>query len=320
MRYLNFSLTLILFYHFSVFSQPIQINEIASGTNSTKTPFMGIDGITVYASSLYLVDRVMQRVAVLGTKDLRLQTEYSRSDNPDATLLLPGFIAVTSKFIFITDFGKNMIRIYKKNFDYVKKIVVYGGIFGIAADVNENIWIASVTMDKKQSIKRIDFSGNILAELPLVNAKGNPMEMYYTFCIDKDNYFYVAYYTKNCIEVLHPSRGFIRQFMVPGLPSNVPWSKSDRGLFKKADLLPEGEMFESITVDRNGHLYILTGDYSETPNREVDICSPDGKFLGWCVLNEKSHLIRSDESGHLISVEGNKNKVKVYELKQHITR
>jgi hypothetical protein len=315
MRYIYFLLTMILIYSSCAFSQPIPLKEIASCTNSMEMPFVGIDGMTVYATSLYLVDRVMHRVAVLGTKDLKSQLEYSHSDNPDARLLLPGFITVTSKYIFIADFGKNTIRIYTRNFDYVKKIIVYGAIFGIAADADENIWIASVTMEAKQSIKKIDFSGNILAELPLVNAKGNSMEMYYTFCIDKDNYFYVAYYTKNCIEVLHPSRGFVRQFMVPGLPANVPWSKSDPGFLKKADLLPEGEMFESITTDRNGHLYILTGDYSETPFREVDICSTDGKFLSWCILNEKSHLIRVDDKAHLISIEGKKTKVKVYELK-----
>ncbi|MGE5313651.1 MAG: hypothetical protein ACM3Q4_03055 [Acidobacteriota bacterium] len=227
---------------------------------------------------------------------------------------MPGFIAVTTKNIFIADFAKNSIRIYSPAFQYMKTIHVSGGIFAIASDADDNVWIASASAGPRQTLKRIDISGTVTAELPLEHATGDAMELYYSFCIDHNNYFYVAYFTKNLIEVLHPSQGSLRTFSVPCLPASVPWTKIKRGMFSKGVSLPDGVIFGSITTDNNGRLYILTGDYSETPFREVEICSTDGRFLSWCVLNEKSHLIHADGKKRLISVEGNKNKVKLYEL------
>jgi hypothetical protein len=187
----------------------------------------------VHESSVYLVDRVMHRVAVLNSNNLTYRSEYSRSETPDASLFLPGCIAVTSKYIFIADFAKNSIRIYTTSFSYIKKIRIPGAIFGIASDADENIWIAAATMGSHESLRKIDLSGNVVAEIPLKHATGSPMELLYNFCIDEHNYFYVAYYTKNLVEVLHPSRGYVREFTVPCLPSIVPWTKMKRGLFAK---------------------------------------------------------------------------------------
>lgn len=299
---------------FTALSQQTILREIAASAQTPHTPFVGIDGMTVRGSSVYLVDRVMHNVAVLKKSNLSYQAEYSRSDNPEASLFMPGFIAVTTKNIFIADFAKNSIRIYSPAFQYMKTIHVSGGIFAIASDADDNVWIASASADPRQTLKRIDLSGTVTAELPLEHATGDAMELYYSFCIDHNNYFYVAYFTKNLIEVLHPSQGSLRTFSVPCLPASVPWTKIKRGMFSKGVSLPDGVIFGSITTDNNGRLYILTGDYSETPFREVEICSTDGRFLSWCVLNEKSHLIHADGKKRLISVEGNKNKVKLYEL------
>jgi hypothetical protein len=297
------------------FPQQTQLREFALSTRTAQTPFAGIDGMTVSGPSLYIVDRVMNRIALLNVHDLTFRSEYSHSDNPEASLLMPGFVAVTSKNIFIADFGKSSIRVYTKDFRFQNIINIEGEIFAIASDNKENIWVGAATFTSAQSIKKIDLSGNVLQELVLNFIPSNLMERYYTFCIDENDYFYVALYTRNIIEVLHPQKGFIRQFMVPGLPANVPWSKINKSMFFKGIDLPDGVIFSSITSDKNGRLFILTGDYSETPFREIDICSTAGKFLSWCNLQEKSHLIHMDNEGHLISVEGNKNKVKIYELK-----
>jgi hypothetical protein len=314
MKLISITLVLTLGLFTSAVSQPVVLKEVAVSTQTARTPFVGVDGMTVRESSVYLVDRVMHNVAVLNTNDLAFRTEYSRSDIPEASLLTPGFIAVTRNHIFIADFGKNTIRIFSPGFAFIKIIRVRGEIFGIASDADENIWIASVTPGQRQTLKKIDISGTVTEELPLKHATGNPMELYYTFCIDRNNYFYVAYFTKNIIEVLHPSRGFVREFSVPCLPSTVPWTQLKRGLFTKDISLPDGNIFGSITTDNHGRLYILAGEYSEFPLREVEICSTDGKYLSWCVLEEKSHLIHADGKNRLISVEGNKNKVRVYEL------
>jgi hypothetical protein len=315
MKHLLCCIGVIVIFFDQSSSQQLSLKQIAVTNKANETPFVSIDGMTANGSSVFLVDRVMHRVAVLNSRDLSYRSEYSRSDIPEASLLMPGFIAVTSKHIFVTDFGKSTIRVFSPSFAFIKVIHTKYEIFAIAADTSGNIWIGAMEMSQRQSLKKIDLSGAVLAEIPLTYCTGNIMERYYTFCIDENDFFYVAYYTKNCIEIVHPTRGFIRQFMVPGLPATVPWSKLEHNIFSKDFSVPDGVIFQSITSDKHGRIYMLTGDYSETPFREIDICSTDGKFLSWCVLGEKGHLIKVDKNGRLISVEGKKNKVKVYEFK-----
>ncbi len=120
----------------------------------------------------------------------------------------------------------------------------------------------------------------------------------------------VSYYVQNRIELWDTSGRFIREFSVPDLPERARTVTGSRpGL-----LVPDGNIFRSMTADGHGRIYLLGADYSDNPGREVLELDGMGTFRRRLVLAGKCVLIRADGAGVLYVVPHTRDSVVRYLL------
>jgi hypothetical protein len=79
-------------------------------------------------------------------------------------------------------------------------------------------------------------------------------------------------------------------------------------------MVPEGNIFRSMTSDGHGLLYLLCADYSAKPGQDLLVVDEGGVVRRQFSLPEKSVLIRADGSGSLYAVPGGRKSIVRYQL------
>jgi len=236
-----------------------------------------------------------------------------RGANPGEFIRGPGPVDCTAQTIAVIDFTSGRIQLFNSSLIFKKLFRAPGAIGSVAFDKNGSLWVGCFTGQKDRELFQYDSTGRFRRTIPLRNTNGGMFDDICLVCTTPFNDVVVTYFTRNIIEVWDTSGNFKRQFSVPGIiPRSVYKTLSD-GASSGFQSVPDGTIFVCITADDSGRIYVVGGQYSPEPGRNVYVLDTSGKFLTQFVLPMPSRIIRI-RNNILYAVEGNGTLITQYKM------
>ena len=122
----------------------------------------------------------------------------------------------------------------------------------------------------------------------------NALLVHFSFDCDDGMNFYLAYTFQDKIEKYSEQGQKI-------------WEKELFGAkkVKTKDIagysLPVEIIYKDVVLDKRGHLFVLAGNLSGNPGRDLFVFDSHGLWKTTLTLDDSSHCISIDDSGHLYS-------------------
>ena len=210
--------------------------------------------------------------------------------------------------------GTACVQLFTDNFIYLGQFSLPGIITDIIFNRAGKIIATIIPYDQKEQhrLLLVDKSGKILAGAPTnVSGAGQAFDMTHVSA-GKGDTFIVAYRFRNMIVLYTDRLKIIKYFSVPSFPTEAP---SVAAADPEIGKLPEGDLIKDICTDPYGNIFVLGGDYTESPNRDVYLFGPDGTFVTSFKLPYKSGIIHINQQGHLFTREDQRTVLKRYDLR-----
>jgi len=301
-----------LFVSVNTFQNRIVLHEVA--TYGDKNILLNIMDVIPFNSNSILVcdklDYSFKLIEETGT----ISHSIGKRGKSKGDFMGPGNIAFNQENIIVADFSSSRIQMFDKKFEYMKKFYSPGPVFDLNVDKNKNFWIACYTGNKNEGLFLYNRSGKRLKNVKLRNTTGDLFKDIFTFTITNSNYLIICYIVQNKIEVLDLNGNFINEFVIKTLPKFAKEKVIQKNVFSKDLIAPEGNITQSIASDRKNNIYILGGDYSPNPFRDIYIYDVNGKFIQKIVLPQKASLININKEDMLYSVHNKRRIIKKYKI------
>lgn len=297
----------------------VTLNEIQVFGNNPNALFLSAQGFSVLSDgSLVVSDKLDYKIKKFDPRGNLIIESGKRGKNQGEFHAGPGSIDSYGEVIAVADFASPRVQVFSSDLKHRSTFFARGAIFDLKFDSRGNLWLGTVRLhtDKGGALLRCDLTGKILQEISLHNTRGDMFEDIFSFSITPSGNIIIAYLVQNKIEVWNTNGEFQFEFSVPGLPPKPQKHVlSEGGLFSKRLTVPEGKIFWCVTTDKKDNIFLLAADYTDTPNRDVYVFSPSGKFITRFILPEPSHYIRIDFQNNMFTIENNRTLVRKGELR-----
>ena len=124
----------------------------------------------------------------------------------------------------------------------------------------------------------------------------------------------VAYGLIYKIESWNTAGHFRNEIEVPGIFRYPKKIMCTEGLFARSLEVPEDHIFRNVTVNAEGNLFLLAGEYSIVPQQDVYELDPSGALVALVELPPRSFNIMPGRNNRLYSVEEDRTIVRQYRL------
>jgi hypothetical protein len=154
--------------------------------------------------------------------------------------------------------------------------------------------------------------GKAPSKVRLSDVRQEPVLNMAHLAVTSKNELVVAHRFLNSVALYDVDRNIRKVFSVATWPSQAPMEPSTITAYKE---LPPGDLIADLAVDRRtDYLFILGGEYSTDPYREVQVYDRNGRWLTALRLPEKSGILYVDEAGHLFTREKERTVLKRYNI------
>ncbi len=220
----------------------------------------------------------------------------------------PRLLAASDRYLFVTDQSRSGIQKFDRDLSFVAHIPFTLPISDLAALSDELLAVTPLSIGGAGQVVFLKTSGEVQKKIHYAASQNaltlrNVAEIE----IDDQGYVYLAYSFKDRIEKWSPKGANI-------------WS---RRLLKTEDIkekkvmqfsVPTEVLYKSVTRDSTGRIYVLSGNRTQHPSRDVFVLDRDGKHLTTFVLPEPSHCIYIDARNRLYTRANEGVTLKIYRL------
>lgn len=271
---------------------------------------LAVQGMAVLPDGAVLVaDRLDYRVKKFAVSGKQTAAVGGRGRGP-GQFQGPGPLDAHGGRIAVADFASDRIQVLDKNLMPSAAIHAPGAVSDLCFDGGGNLWVMAVTADGEPGLLLYDGLGRQRRAVALRNALGDPfLHAGFVAWVGK-GVLAVSYYVQNKVELWDTTGRFIREFHAPGVPGRSQQVTGGRS----GVAVPDGCLFRSMTGDGGGRIYLLAGEYSDTPGQEVLVLDEKGVLRGRLQLSERSVLIRADGRGSLYAVPRMRDSIVRYRL------
>ena len=276
---------------------------------TTESRFLGAQALGFCPDgSLVVSDKLAYKVMKFDRKGRRI-AETGKRGTGAGEFRGPAWISAYGDVIAVADFATPRVHLFSAGLQYQKTIVVPGAILDIQFDSRGDLWAALLQPQSKDNLVRVSIDGTIRQTIGLEAVSQNVLENAFYFSFTPNNEIVIAYYFRNIIELWSHDGSFIKSLQVSGFPSTVRSKRISDQLS-----VPEDNVFYGVVVDKQGMIFVLAGEYSHSPRRDVFGVDRAGNLISLAVLPEPSSLIEIGPDNRLYSIERNRTQVSVYRM------
>jgi hypothetical protein len=277
-------------------------------------PLLCIQGFTLLPrGEILIADRLDYRIKIVDTRGNPLRKIGGRGEGP-GKFLGPGPIDYASDRIAVADFASSTIQTYSSLLGWQTRFRVPGTVADLCWDFRGNLWVVLLPRSSPATLSLFGRDGRLKSSRPLRHATGNAFADVCALARAPGGGVVVTYLVRNIIEVWDANGRWCRDLTVPGLPAHIASQRIGIGPRSESLDIPEGVLFWSMTVDARGRIFILGGDCSEHPGRDVYVLGEDGRSLGQITLLEEAAMIRLDSGDRLWAVGKRRDSLSEYRL------
>lgn len=214
----------------------------------------------------------------------------------------------------IADAGTSHIKLFSTTMTFLRDLTLGGPILDLAFD-NRGYLYASMFRSYEESHEIVACyrsTGELVARYPLPRIHRDPPFNLVTIAVDARNRLIVAYKYLNLVAVYNDTRTLVSTFSIDGLPQE-PTTMRFEG--SGAGSIPETEIFNDVSVDNRGWIYLLAGGYSTRPNRDVYVVDGAGNVKALIQLPSPTGIIHIGKAGFLYTRERHRTVVRRYLLR-----
>jgi hypothetical protein len=290
----------------------VSLTEILSiGGNGE---FIRIEEVTSdHHGNIYVTDAYRYSVKKFSPTGA-LMGEYGKRGNDYEDFEAPPYkIICHNETLAIVAKGTARVQLFTENFMYAGQFLLPGAITDIIFDRRGRIVAGIIPYDSSENRRLflLEKSGQITASAPSYkNGEGPAFDMMH-ISAGSGNTIIVAYRFTNTVILYTDELKIIKIFTVPVL---LPESPSIAGTSEELGKIPQGDLIKDIGTDLGGNIFILSGDYTDSPHRDVYLFDPEGRFLTRFQLPRKSGILYIDNQGSMYTRENQRTVVKKYRM------
>jgi hypothetical protein len=216
--------------------------------------------------------------------------------------------------IGIMEQGSSRIRFFDKQFAMIREIAAPGIIIDAACDATGDVYVNCFPFsgNTDELLMKLSPDGKVLSKVRLSEVREEPVLNMAHLSLTSRNELVVAHRFMNNVTLYDAGNNIRKVFSVATWPAQAPMKPSSMTAYKE---LPPGDLIADLAVDRRtDYLFILGGEYSTDPYREVEVFDRDGRWLTAVRLPEKSGILYVDDDGHLFTREKERTVLKRYNM------
>ena len=313
-----------------ILSLMISTNVIAHGTSKTrhitlgeaaivetKEGFIKVGEITTDSkNNIYVADDYAFSVKRFDPEGA-FQHEFGRRGKKDGEFSSFLFRMICARdTLALCELGNSRVLLFTTDGMFVRTFSVPGPIVDIAFDDKRRVYTSLMPVSKNNGdyVLLYDSFGNMVSRVFLHHVSGERSFNMVQLAVDSKNNLIVAYHFLNRIEVFRDGREQLAEFTVRGLPEKSPAAKSK---YEELGSIPQGEIIKDIAVDPKDNIFVLAGEYSSHPSRDVVVLDSLGRQLAALVLPSRTGFIYIGHDGFLYTREQERTVVKKYRMVYH---
>jgi hypothetical protein len=290
----------------------ILLEEVLSvGSLDDDVLYMWVGVTTDSKGNIYLTDSMDYSIKKFNDRGLLVKKAGRKGQGPGEFLAVR-LIKYFNGLLYVTDQSRSGIQVFDKDLNYLQLIPFNMQIWDLSILSENKIFISTPFIANPEKIMAMDSEGNSKMDMSSFDGRQDYWMNFRKFEADSQGNLYVVFTFEDRIEKFSPSLEKI-------------WSKSlfgkKKARQKKVEImfgpsqLPTEIVYKDIELDSSGHLFILGGNTSRNPGRDVYVLDGDGNYLLNFTLPESSHCIHLDNRNFLYSRAGQGVTLKKYRLK-----
>ncbi len=254
-------------------------------------------GLAVDADGfLYLTDNVQNSLMKFDPQGKLVKKTGRRGGGP-GEFLAPRQVDVSAQSVYVVDGKIPAIQVFDKDLKYQRRIPLSFAVIEIQALPDNSLAVPGVPLIKSEAGKVIilDQTGRPLRSVAFIRPDKADATSMSNFIFAPGGEMYAAF-------------SWLDRIVKVDAQGHTVWAKSlfdpDQVKASKKSFLgmSPSMTFKDVALDPKGRLFVLGGSFSQNPNRDVYVLSPDdGRLLETLTLPQSSHCITIDRWGYLYS-------------------
>lgn len=271
----------------------VNLEEVLSvGSLNDDTLFMWVDIEAVPGKGFYVTDTMDYSIKHFSAQGELIKKQGRKGQGP-GEFLAPRSLEMTDDYIYVMDQYLNGIHMFERDgLNFAKIIPFRNPITDFKVISDDRIAVIPTSMHSVGKIQIIDSEGEKISSFIYWDSGRIALLDAVNFDIDRDGNIYMAYNFQDRIEKFNSEGKKIWSTSLLG-KKKIEKEKVDRVT------VPTEIVFLSLDRDAQGRIYVLGGDLSKNPRRDIYILSPSGERIGTVTLPESSHCIYIDAENHL---------------------
>lgn len=299
-RFFLFALLSVITLFFPFFLQgrreigKISLEEILSlGSLDDDLLFQWVGVVSDSQGYIYVTDSMDYTLKKFDSRGNLIKKKGRKGQGP-GEFLAPRLTDCSERFIYVTDQYIPGIQIFEKDLNFKRRLPLVLPIADFKVISDEQIAVATLTLEKTSKIFIFDSQGKVKSELKYSESASTLMMDTVSFDMDPQGHFYLAYTFQDRVE----------KFDRDG---KKLWSqkllKAKKVKKKKISSyeVPTEIVYKDLALDSSGNVFILGGHFSENRSRDVYVLNSQGRHLTTLTLPDFSHCIYIDSRNCLYS-------------------
>lgn len=272
----------------------IFLEEVLSvGSLDDDALFQWVGVVTDLKNYIYVTDAMDYSLKKFDTKGNLLKKTGRKGQGP-GEFLAPRLLDSSDQLLYVTDQYIPGIHVFDRNLEFRHKIPLMKLVGDLKVISDKQIAVVTFSYGQIGKIFFYDDKGKVIREFDYSTKKSSLLMDSISFDIDFHGNIYLAYNFQDKIE----------KFDAEG---RKLWSQEllriRRVKRKKISsmVVPTKIVYKDVVLDTAGKLFVLGGNLSKNPSRDVYVLSQKGEHLTTFTLPETSHCIYIDSQDYLYS-------------------
>lgn len=275
------------------------LSEVATFDTGKHPLFKIADLVRGEDNSLYIVDYQGYTIHKYDTEGRHL----AQAHHPTSEKIFEGPVqsmAFYRNSVYVPESAKGKAHVFTPNLEYIRTIDFAEGLFpffNMDTDGEEALYSSSLSHEPEQKLIHLDAQLRVIRSYDLQELIGHPLWDVFRSDIDEAGRIVVAYSFRGIVEIIDPATGTQHSFRLDfgrGKPTAPP--KGDyHGRERMIETPRPQEVFTwDVAVDKE-IIYLLGGEFTPNPRRDVYVVDYEGNPLRTLILPAPSKRIHIDQ-------------------------
>lgn len=273
---------------------PLKLEEVLSIGSLDDDLLLQWVGVTVDKQGfIYVTDSLDYSLKKFDIEGQLVKKSGGRGQGP-GEFMAPRLLDSTEKYLYATDQILPGILVFDKDLNFEARIPIQEPISDMKILGADRIIVVPFVPNGPNRIciyNREGTSSQLFTSHP--ESRGLMME-HFSFDCDEGMNFYLAYTFQDKIEKYSAQGKKIWENELFG--AKKAKTKEIAGYS-----LPVEIVYKDVTLDKHGNVFVLAGNLSDNPGRDVFVFDSQGFWRTTLILADSSHCISIDDNGYLYS-------------------